>query len=93
MKFSSSLNPPLPHFKFFLLFYLKNKNKNKNKQNYGSSTTILVSSTPMPRRSGRVVVQPDQFMYLGESFEAILEEHEINLTDYDEAMCNVDAHL
>ena len=27
--------------------------------------TILVSSTPVPRRSGRVIIKLDQFMYLG----------------------------
>ena len=55
--------------------------------------TIPSSSTPIPRRSGRVVKQPSRFMYLGESFEAILEEHEIDPIDYDEAMNDLDAHL
>ena len=32
-------------------------------------------------------------MYLGESFKAILEEHEIPPIDYDKAMNDVDAHL
>ena len=32
-------------------------------------------------------------MYLGESFEAIVVEHEIDLINYDEAMSDVDAHL
>ena len=32
-------------------------------------------------------------MYLGESFEAILEEHEIDPIYYDEAMSDVDAHF
>ena len=26
--------------------------------------TILISSTPVPRRSGRVIIKLDQFMYL-----------------------------
>ncbi|RVW12624.1 Retrovirus-related Pol polyprotein from transposon TNT 1-94 [Vitis vinifera] len=47
----------------------------------------------MPRRSGRVAKQPDQFMQLGESFKAILKEHEIDPIDYDEAMSDVNAHL
>ena len=32
-------------------------------------------------------------MYLGKSFEVILNEHDINPIDYDKAMSNVDAHL
>ena len=55
--------------------------------------TILVSSTPMPRRSGKVVIQPNWFMYLGESFDAIIEEHEIDSIDYDEAMRDMVTHL
>ena len=59
-----------------------------------STPTILVSSnTPMPRPSGRVVIQPYRFMYLGESFEEIIEEHEIYPTDYDEAIINDDTIL
>ena len=55
--------------------------------------TIPISSTLMARRSGRVVKQLDQFMYLGESFKAILKEHEIDPTDYDEVMRDMDAHF
>ena len=55
--------------------------------------TIPISSTPMPCHSGRIVKQPDQFIYLGKSFEAILKEHEIDPIDYDKAMSDVDAHL
>ena len=55
--------------------------------------TIPISSTLMPRRSGRVVKQPDRFMCLGKSFEDILKEHEIDPIDYNEAMSDVDAHL
>ena len=55
--------------------------------------TILVSSILMSYRNGRVVIQLDWFMYLGESLEAILEEHEIDLTYYDETISNVDAHV
>ena len=32
-------------------------------------------------------------MYLGESFEAILKEQEINPTYYNEAMSDIDAHF
>ena len=56
-------------------------------------STILISSTLMPCRSGRVIKQPNQFMYLGESFKAILKEHEIDPRDYDEAMSDVDVPL
>ncbi|KAL6346165.1 hypothetical protein AAG906_027899 [Vitis piasezkii] len=55
--------------------------------------TIPISSTLVPRRSGKVVKQLYQFMYLGESFKAILKEHDIDPTYYDEAMSNMDAHL
>ena len=55
--------------------------------------TIPISRTLMPCHSERVVKQPDQFMYLGKSLEAILKEHEINPIDYDKTMTNVDAHL
>ena len=55
--------------------------------------TILISSTFMSHCSGNVIKQLNRFMYLGESFEAILKEHEIDTIDYDEAMSDVDAHL
>ena len=32
-------------------------------------------------------------MYLGEFFEAILKEHEIDSINYDEVISDVDAHL
>ena len=32
-------------------------------------------------------------MYLEESFEAILNEHKIDLTNYDEAIRAMDTHL
>ena len=52
-----------------------------------------ISSTLMPCCSGRVVKQPNHFMYLGESFKAILKEHEIDSINYDEVISDVDAHL
>ena len=47
----------------------------------------------MPRRSGSVAKQLNQFMYLEESFKAILKECEIDPIEYDETMGEVDAHL
>ena len=55
--------------------------------------TIPISSTLVPRHSGKVVKQLYQFMYLGESFKAILKEHDIDPTYYDEATSNMDADL
>ena len=43
--------------------------------------------------SWKVVIQLDMFMYLGEFFEAIQEEHEIDPIDYDETMNDMDPHL
>ena len=59
-----------------------------------STPIILINfSTPMPHCSGRIVIQLDKFMYLGESFEAILKEHEFDPTDYDKAMSSDDVIL
>ena len=59
-----------------------------------STPTILVRfSTPVPHRCGRVIIQPDRFMYLEESFEAILEEHEIDPTYYNEVISSDDVIL
>ena len=55
--------------------------------------TIPISSTLVSYRSGKVVIQSNQFIYLRESFEAILKEHELDSMDYDEAMSDVNAHL
>ena len=52
--------------------------------------TILVSSTLMPHCSRRAVIQPNRFMNFGESFEAIIKEHEIHSIGYDETMSDVD---
>ena len=54
---------------------------------------IPISSTLMLGLRRRVVKQPNQFMYLGKSFNAILKEHEIDPLDCNKAMSNVDAHL
>ena len=53
-------------------------------------TIPISSSTPMPRHSERVVIQPDSFMYLREFFEAIPKEHEIDPLDYNEIMSSDD---
>ena len=55
--------------------------------------TIPIFSILMSCCSGRVVKQPDRFMYLGKSFEAVLKEHDIDPIDYDKVMSDVDAHL
>ena len=44
-----------------------------------------------PRRSGRVVRQPDRFMFLGESSDLIPGEHEPDPWTYDEALQDKDA--
>ena len=54
-----------------------------------TSTILVSSSTPVPRFNGRVVIQLDRFMCLGESFKVILEGCEIDPTDYDETICVV----
>ena len=75
-------------------------NKSKSKVNYRALDdtptieqntmdlilTIPISSTSVPHCSMRVVIQLDWFMYLGESFDMIPKEHEINHMDYGEAM-------
>ena len=33
-------------------------------------------STPVPRRSGRIVSQPDRYMFLGKAFQAVSIESE-----------------
>ena len=55
--------------------------------------TIPISSTLMPHHNRRVVKQQNQFMHLGESLEAIIKEHEIDPTHYDEKMSNMVAHF
>ena len=55
--------------------------------------TTPISSTLMPRHNGSIVKQIDQFMYLRESFEAVLKEHEIDPIGYNEAVSDVDAYL
>ena len=56
------------------------------------STPIIPSnlSIQQSHHSGRVVIHLDRFMYLRESFEAIVKEHDIGPMDYNEAMSDVD---
>lgn len=42
---------------------------------------------------GRIVIQLNRFIYLGEPFEVILEEQETNPMNYDEIMNSDDAIL
>ena len=51
------------------------------------------SSTQVSCCSGKVISLLNLFMYLGEFFEAILEEHDINPMNYDRILSNVDAHI
>ena len=55
-------------------------------------TTHEMSSTQVPRRSGRIVRPPIRFIDLGESYKAISEEAETNPYTYEEAMNDIDAH-
>ena len=55
---------------------------------------ILINfSAPMPHCSGRIVIQLDKFMYLGESFKSILEKHEFDPLDYEKVMSSDDVIL
>ena len=55
-------------------------------------TTHEVSSTQVPRRSGRIVQPTIRFIGLGETYEAISEETESDPYNYEEAMNDIDAH-
>ena len=55
-------------------------------------TTQEMSSTQVPRRSGRIVRPPIRFIGLGETYEAILEEAELDPYTYEEAMNDINAH-
>ena len=46
---------------------------------------------PMPRRSRRIVSQPDRFSFLGESYEAIPKELEQDPCNYDEVINDIDS--
>ena len=54
--------------------------------------THEMTSTQVPRRSGRIVWPPIRFIGLGETYEAILEKAELDPYTYEEAMNDIDAH-
>ena len=54
--------------------------------------THEVTSTQVPRRSGRIVRPPIRFIGLGETYEATPKEAESNPYTYEEAMNDIDAH-
>ena len=55
-------------------------------------TTHEMSSTQVPRRSGRIFRPPIRFIGLGETYEAISKDAELDLYTYEEAMNDIDAH-
>ena len=55
-------------------------------------TTHEMSSTKVPRHSGRIVRSPIRFIGLGETYEAILKEAETDPYTYEETMNDIDAH-
>ena len=54
--------------------------------------TNEITSTQVPRRSGRIVRPPIRFIGLGETYETIPEEAELDPYTYEEAMNDIDAH-
>ena len=62
-------------------------NRNTEQEN----VMTLPNSTPIPRRSGRIIREPNRFMFLGEPFEAVSENLESNHNRYKEAMANSDS--
>ena len=54
--------------------------------------THEMTSTQEPRRGGRIVKPPIRFISLGETYEAISENSEIDPYTYEEAMNDIDAH-
>ena len=61
-------------------------NENIEPEITASPSTIPI---PKPHRSGWIVRKPDRFMFLGEAYEAFLEEHESNPFTYEEAMTEI----
>ena len=55
-------------------------------------TTQEMSSTQVPRRSGRNVRSPMRIIGLGETYEAISEKTESDPYTYEEAINDIDAH-
>ena len=54
--------------------------------------THEMTSTWVPRRSGRIVRPPIRFIGLRETYEAILEEAKSDPYTYEETMNDIDAH-
>ena len=54
-------------------------------------TTSDIPQPLVPRRSGRVVIQPDRYMFLGESSDLVLDEQESDPWTYNEALQDKDA--
>ena len=54
--------------------------------------THEMSSTQVPRRSGRIVWPPTRFIGLGVAYEAISEKAKSDPYTYEEAMNDMDAH-
>ena len=55
-------------------------------------TTREMSSTQVPRHSGRIVRPPVRFIGLVETYKAIPKEAEFDPYTYEEAMNDIDAH-
>ena len=49
----------------------------------------MLFRSPVPRRSGRIVSQPDRYMFVGEVFEALSIEFEFDPATYEEVMADV----
>ena len=54
--------------------------------------THEMTSTQVPRHSGRIFRPPIRFISLGETYESIPEEAESDPYTYEEAMDDIDAH-
>ena len=54
-------------------------------------TTHKMTSTQVPHRSGRIVRPPIRFIGLGETYEAISEEAELDPYTYEEEMNDINA--
>ena len=54
--------------------------------------THKMTSTQVPRRSGRIVRPPIRFIGLGETYKAISEEAKLDPYTYEETMNDIDAY-
>ena len=54
--------------------------------------THKMTSTQVPRQSGRIVRPPIRFIVLGETYDTISEEAESDPYTYEEAINDIDAH-